>query len=58
MYGSRKVLLYENSNFDRVLSYLKQKEIVYERDGALWFKASQFGDDKDRVVIRSDGEPT
>lgn len=50
--------LYENSNFDRTMSDLKQKEIVYEKDGALWFKASQFGDDKDRVVIRSDGEPT
>ena len=51
-------MLYENSNFDRTMSDLKQKEIVYEKDGALWFKASQFGDDKDRVVIRSDGEPT
>ncbi len=50
--------LYENSNFDRTMSDLKQKEIVYEKDGALWFKASQFGDDKDRVVVRSDGEPT
>jgi len=50
--------LYENSNFDRTISDLKQKEIVYEKDGALWFRASQFGDDKDRVVIRSDGEPT
>jgi len=50
--------LYENSNFDRTITDLKQKEIVYEKDGALWFKTSQFGDDKDRVVIRSDGEPT
>lgn len=50
--------LYENSNFDRTMLDLKQKEIVYEKDGALWFKTSQFGDDKDRVVIRSDGEPT
>lgn len=50
--------LYKNSNFDRTMSDLKQKDIVYEKDGALWFKASQFGDDKDRVVIRSDGEPT
>ncbi|MCL5072571.1 MAG: arginine--tRNA ligase [Actinobacteria bacterium] len=54
----RESTLYENSNFDRTMSDLKQKEIVYEKDGALWFKASQFGDDKDRVVIRSDGEPT
>jgi arginyl-tRNA synthetase len=50
--------LYKNSNFDRTMSDLKQKEIVYEKDDALWFRASQFGDDKDRVVIRSDGEPT
>lgn len=54
----RESSLYENSNFDKTISDLKQKEIVYEKDGALWFKTSQFGDDKDRVVIRSDGEPT
>jgi arginyl-tRNA synthetase len=50
--------LYVNLNFDRTMSDLKQKGIVYEKDGAFWFKASQFDDDKDRVVIRSDGEPT
>ncbi len=31
---------------------------IYEQDGALWFRSTAFGDDKDRVVIRSDGRPT
>ena len=31
---------------------------MYEQDGALWFRSTEFGDDKDRVVIRSNGEPT
>ena len=31
---------------------------VYESDGAIWLRTSEFGDDKDRVLIRSDGEPT
>src|SRR5207237_10737391 len=31
---------------------------AYEADGALWFRATQFGDDKDRVLIRRTGEPT
>ena len=31
---------------------------VYEQDGALWFRSTAFGDDKDRVIIRSNGEPT
>lgn len=34
------------------------RDYVYEKDGALWFRSSQFGDEKDRVLIRSDGTPT
>jgi arginyl-tRNA synthetase len=40
------------------LDYLKEKGFVYEEGGALWFKSTQFGDDKDRVVIKSDGSYT
>ncbi len=43
---------------ERVLEILKDKGFVYERDGALWFKSSNFGDDKDRVLVRSNGEIT
>jgi arginyl-tRNA synthetase len=37
------------------LEELRQKGFIYEKDGALWFKSTQFGDDKDRVVKKSDG---
>jgi len=50
--------LYEGSNFENSLDLLKAKGIVYEKENALWFKAEQFGDEKDRVIIRTGGEPT
>ncbi|HUY11631.1 MAG TPA: arginine--tRNA ligase [Candidatus Dormibacteraeota bacterium] len=37
---------------------LRELGLTYERDGALYFRATQFGDDKDRVLIKSDGKPT
>ena len=40
------------------LDSLKKKGLLYEEGGALWFKSTQFGDDKDRVVIKSDGSYT
>ena len=50
--------LYEGANFENSLDLLKVKGIVYEKENALWFKAEQFGDEKDRVIIRTGGEPT
>jgi len=50
--------LYKDSNFEKVTGRLRDKNVIYEKDGALWFKSSEFGDDKDRVVVRSDGNPT
>jgi len=50
--------LYENSNFDKVIEDLKSRDAVYSKDGALWFRASRYTDDKDRVLIRKDGNPT
>ncbi len=41
-----------------VISLLKDKGFLYEKDGALWFASSKFGDDKDRVVVKSDGSLT
>ncbi|MDP1845393.1 MAG: arginine--tRNA ligase [Candidatus Moranbacteria bacterium] len=43
---------------DEIINILKEKGLVYEKDGALWFKSMEFGDDKDRVVIKSTGEKT
>jgi arginyl-tRNA synthetase len=43
---------------DRAVERLRVAGHLYEQDGALWFRSTTFGDDKDRVVIRSNGEPT
>lgn len=50
--------LYKNKKVDKVLDYLKKKKLTYEKEEALWFKSTQFGDDKDRVLIKADGEKT
>jgi len=43
---------------DHAVERLRASGQAYEQDGALWFRASAFGDEKDRVVIRENGEPT
>lgn len=43
---------------EEVLKILKEKDMSYEKDGAIWFKSTLFGDDKDRVLVKSDGEYT
>ena len=50
--------LYENNNFEKTINFLKDNDLVYEKDDALWFKSINYGDDKDRVIVRSDGNPT
>lgn len=50
--------LYDSGKVDAVLRDLKKRKIIYEKDGALWFKTTEFGDEKDRVVVRSDGRTT
>ncbi len=47
--------LYENNFFDHSLSKLKAQGHVYELEGAIWLRTTDFGDDKDRVMIKSDG---
>ena len=42
----------------RAIDRLRDGGHLYEQDGALWFRSTAFGDDKDRVVIRSNGQPT
>jgi arginyl-tRNA synthetase len=49
--------LYEGGLFDKVKALLEEKGYVACRDGAVWFTSSDLGDDKDNVLIRSDGEP-
>ena len=50
--------LYENNNFEKTIQFLKDNNLIYEKDNALWFKSTKYGDDKDRVIVRSDGNPT
>ncbi|MDZ7373783.1 MAG: arginine--tRNA ligase [candidate division KSB1 bacterium] len=41
-----------------VLEDFRRRGLAYEQDGAIWFRASQFGDEKDRVLVTREGEPT
>ncbi len=50
--------LYENGHIDSVVRELSDKGLVYEQDGATWFKTTELGQEKDRVIIKSSGEPT
>ncbi len=50
--------LYENGLVDDVVATLREKGLVYEEDGAVWFKTTALGLEQDRVIIKSSGEPT
>ncbi len=50
--------LYEEGLIDAVVTELRAKNLVYEKDDATWFKSTEFGHEKDRVIIKSSGEPT
>jgi arginyl-tRNA synthetase len=48
--------LYESGAVDKAISRLRELGHIFEEDGAIWLRSSTFGDDRDRVVIKSDGE--
>jgi arginyl-tRNA synthetase len=50
--------LSRSGKIENALSILKEKDFLYEKDAATWFRSSEFGDDKDRVVIKNDGAYT
>ncbi len=50
--------LYSEGRIDKLLELLREQELSYEKDGALWLRTSEFGDDEDRVIVKSTGEPT
>ncbi len=50
--------LYDNGRVERCIQAFRDGGQVYENDGALWFKTSDFGDEKDRVVVRGNGRTT
>lgn len=55
---SEKKDLIEAGMVDKAVEILKEKKLTYEQDGALWFRSTEFGDDKDRVLVKADGEKT
>ncbi|WP_311474752.1 arginine--tRNA ligase [uncultured Corynebacterium sp.] len=48
--------LFESGAVDKAITTLKDNGNLYENEGAWWLRSSQFGDDKDRVVLKSDGD--
>ncbi|MDI6728205.1 MAG: arginine--tRNA ligase, partial [Thermodesulfovibrionales bacterium] len=54
---SEKVL-YEKGEVVQAINDLKKRGYIYEKEGATWFKSTEFGDDKDRVIIKREGDYT
>jgi len=50
--------LHESGEVKAAVERLKRNGATYEKDGAVWFRSEEFGDDKDRVLVRENGEPT
>ena len=50
--------LYQSGKLDSALGHLKQQGKIYEEEGAVWFRATEYGDDKDRVLVKKDGSYT
>jgi arginyl-tRNA synthetase len=50
--------LHANGDVTRALQDLRARGVVYEHDGAIWLRATDFGDQRDRVLVKSDGAPT
>ena len=50
--------LMESGVVDQVIEQLKQADMLYQEQGAWWFKSTEFGDEKDRVVVRDNGQTT
>ncbi len=50
--------LYDDGSIEKTVEKLRALDLVYDKDGATWFRTTQFGKDKDTVLIKSTGEPT
>ena len=50
--------LYDDGSVDETVAALRRTGLVFEADGAIWLKTTEFGDQKDRVMVKSDGSPT
>jgi len=54
----RESSLYRSGELEETLTMLKEKGLTYEKDGAVWYKATEHGGEKDEVLIRANGNPT
>jgi len=50
--------LHDSGEVNNTIEELRKKDLIYEKDGALWLKATELGDEKDEVVVRANGIPT
>ncbi|NIQ02289.1 MAG: arginine--tRNA ligase, partial [Nitrospinaceae bacterium] len=50
--------LYGDGSVDQAIEWLREKNFIYEKEGAVWLKSSAFHDDKDRVIVKQSGEKT
>ncbi|WP_089336143.1 arginine--tRNA ligase [Blastococcus mobilis] len=50
--------LHESGALEKAVAQLREQGHVFEADGAVWLRTTDFGDDKDRVLVKADGEPT
>src|SRR5699024_9030893 len=50
--------LYEDGYIKQTVQTFRDKELAYDKDGAVWFKTTDFGKEKDTVLVKSSGEPT
>ncbi len=51
-------VLHNDGTIDKIIDILRSKNAIYEKDGALWYRATDFGGEKDEVLVRSNGYPT
>ncbi len=54
----RESSLYNSGELEETLGLLKEKGLTYEKDGAIWYKATEHGGEKDEVLVRANGNPT
>ncbi len=50
--------LYENGKIDEILKIFEEKGVSYKKDGAVWLKLTELGNEQDKVIVKSSGEPT
>ena len=50
--------LHQEGKIEEAVAFLRERDLAYENEGAIWFRSTTYGDEKDRVLLRANGEPT